>query len=496
MLAKSGVTITNGDRVPETTFDVIVIGAGPTGENVADRAVKGGLTAAIVESNLVGGECSYYACIPSKVLLRSAAAVQEARRVDGAKQAITSAVDASAVLARRTKFTESWKDDSQVDWLKGAKVTLLRGRGHLAGERMVEVSATDGSVTRLTARQAVVICTGTSPMAPAIPGLAEASPWTNREATRTERIPSRLAVLGGGPVGCELAQAFHSLGTKEVTIIDRDDRLLQRYEPFVGEKIAGTFRELGISVHTSANVTRVQRRSPGGPVQLWFDGPNTPDNSIEANEVLVATGRVPNTKDIGLETVSLKPGEWLEVDDTCRVKGVPSGWLYAAGDVNHRILLTHMGKYQARACGDAIVARAKGELDGSPKPWSRWAATADHAAVPQVVFTDPEAAAVGLTEAQANHAGLRVRAVEYDMSHISGAKIVADGYQGHAKMIVDEDRRVMVGATLVGQDVGELIHAFTVAVVGEVPLDRLWHAVPSFPTMSEIWLRLLESYGL
>ncbi len=480
----------------ETTFDVIAIGAGPTGENVADRAVKGGLTAAIVESNLAGGECSYYACIPSKVLLRSSAAIQEARRVDGAKQAITSTVDASAVLARRTKFTESWKDYSQVEWLKGAKVTLLRGRGHLAGERMVEVSAADGSVTRLTARKAVVICTGTSPMVPPIPGLAEASPWTNREATRTECIPSRLAVLGGGPVACELAQAFHSLGTKEVTILDRGDRLLERYEPFVGEKIAATFQDLGISIHTSANVTRVQRRPPGGPVQLWFDGPNASGTSIEADEVLVATGRVPNTKDIGLETVSLNPGAWLEVDDTCRVKGVPSGWLYAAGDVNHRILLTHMGKYQARACGDAIVARAKGVLDGSPKPWSRWTATADHAAVPQVVFTDPEAAAVGLTEAEAKRAGLRVRAVEYDMSHISGAKIVADGYQGHAKMIVDEDRRVMVGATLVGQDVGELIHAFTVAVVAEVPLDRLWHAVPSFPTMSEIWLRLLESYGL
>ena len=217
---------------------------------------------------------------------------------------------------------------------------------------------------------------------------------------------------------------------------------------------------------------------------------------MEADEILVATGRVPNTKDIGLETIALKPGDWLDVDDTCRVKSVAGGWLYAAGDVNHRVLLTHMGKYQARVCGDAIAARVKGELDGAPKPWTRFAATADHAAVPQVVFTDPECAAVGLTEAQAIQAGLRIRAVEYDMSHISGTKIVADGYQGRAKMIVDQDRRVIIGATLVGQDVGELIHAFTIAVVGEVPLERLWHAVPSFPTMSEIWLRLLESYGL
>jgi pyruvate/2-oxoglutarate dehydrogenase complex dihydrolipoamide dehydrogenase (E3) component len=471
--------------LPETFFDVIVIGAGPTGENVADRAVKGGLTAAIVESNLVGGECSYAACIPSKVLLRSSAALEAARRVDGAKQAITGPVDAAAVFARRTQFTSSWKDDSQVEWLNNAKVTLVRGPGRLAGERIVEVGS-----TRLTARHAVAICTGTGPFLPPIPGLAEASPWTNREATRAERVPPRLAVLGGGPVACELAQAFHSLGAKEVTILDRGQRLLERYEPFVSEKITGKFRELGISVHSSVNVTRVQRRSPGSPVQIWWDSA-----SIEADEILVATGRVPNTKDIGLDSVSLKAGDWLDVDETCRVKSVAGGWLYAAGDVNHRVLLTHMGKYQARVCGDAIAARAKGQIE-EPKPWSRLAATADHAAVPQVVFTDPECAAVGLSEALARDAGLRVRAVEYDFSHISGAKIVADGYQGHAKMIVDEDRRVIVGAALVGQDVGELIHAFTIAIVGEVPLDRLWHAVPSFPTLSEIWLRLLESYGL
>lgn len=482
--------------MPETHFDVIVIGAGPTGENVADRAVKGGLTAAIVEFNLAGGECSYAACIPSKVLLRSSGALEAARRVDGAKQAITGSLDASGVLARRTLFTESWKDDSQVEWLKNAHVTLVRGHGRLAGDRVVEVRAADDSVTKLTARQAVVICTGTDPLLPAIPGLAEASPWTNREATRADRIPPRLAVLGGGPVACELAQAFRSLGTKEVTLLDRGHRLLERLEPFVGDQIADQFRELGISVHTSVNVTRVQRRSPSAPAQVWFNAPNAATSSIEADEILVATGRVPRTKNIGLETVSLKPGDWLEVDDTCRVKGIASGWLYAAGDVNHRVLLTHMGKYQARVCGDAIAARAKGELTGSPKPWTRFAATADHSAVPQVVFTDPEAAAVGLTEEQATHAGRRVRAVEYDFSHVTGAEIVADGYQGHAKMIVDEDRRVIIGATLVGQDVGELIHAFTVAVAGEVPLDRLWHAVASFPTMSEIWLRLLESYGL
>jgi pyruvate/2-oxoglutarate dehydrogenase complex dihydrolipoamide dehydrogenase (E3) component len=470
----------------ETNFDVIVIGAGPTGENVADRAVKGGLTAAIVESNLVGGECSYFACIPSKALLRSSAALEAARRVDGAKQVIAGPVDPTAVLARRTRFVNSWNDQSQVEWLANAKVTLFRGCGRLAGERTVDVNG-----MRLAARHAVAICTGTAPLLPPIPGLAESSSWTNRDATRADRVPPRLAVLGGGPVGCELAQAFHSLGAKQVTILDRAAHLLQGFEPFVGETIAGTFRDLGMAVHTSANVTCVQRRSPASPVQIWFN-----DQDLEADEILVAAGRTPNTRDIGLETVSLQPGDWLDVDDTCRVKKVPAGWLYAAGDVNHRALLTHMGKYQARACGDAIVARAKGQLHEPIQPWTKFSATADHAAVPQVVFTDPEAAAVGLSEAQARQAGLSIRAVEFDISHISGAQLVADGYRGRAKIVVDESRRVIVGATLVGQDVGDLLQAFTIAVVGEVPLDRLWHAVPCFPTTSEIWLRLLESYGL
>src|SRR5580698_4568802 len=248
----------DGGRMPEMVFDVIVIGAGPTGENVADRAVKGGLTAAIVESRLVGGECSYYACIPSKVLLRSPAALAAAGRVDGAKQAITGTLDSAAILARRTRFADSWKDDSQLEWLKNAKVSLFRGQGRLAGERVVEVLAHDGSATRLSARHAVVISTGTDPLLPSIPGLVDASPWTNREATRADRIPPRLAVLGGGPVACELAQAFRSLGTREVTILDRAERLLPRFEPFVGDTIAGALRELGIAVHTSTTVTRVQ----------------------------------------------------------------------------------------------------------------------------------------------------------------------------------------------------------------------------------------------
>ena len=184
------------------------------------------------------------------------------------------------------------------------------------------------------------------------------------------------------------------------------------------------------------------------------------------------------------------------MDDSGLVEAVPGGWLYAVGDVNHRNLLTHMGKYQARACGDAIVARSRGELDGPPPPWTHLAASADHLGAPQVVFTDPEVAAVGLTEAQALGQDLPVRAVDYEIGRVSGAVLSADGYQGRARFVVDERRKVLIGATFAGPGTAELLHAATIAVVGEVPLARLWHAVPSFPTISEVWLRLLETYGL
>ncbi len=470
-----------------------MIGAGSTGENVADRAVKGGLTAAIVESGLVGGECSYAACMPSKALLRSSAVLEAARRVDGARQAITGRLDSSAVLARRTTFTHNWNDESQVKWLGGAGIELVRGHGRLAGERQVAVALADGSSKTLTARHAVAVCTGSDPAMPSIPGLREASPWTNREATRSNHVPPRLAILGGGVVACEIAVAWQSLGS-EVTVLERGSRLLERTEPFVSEFIMDALKQRGVQVHTGVDVTRVDRSAPAAPVRVWFEPGGM---QVEADQLLVATGRTARTRDIGLENFALQSGEWLDVDDTCRVTRVPGGWLYAAGDVNHRALLTHMGKYQGRICGDAIVARAKGALsDALPPAWSKWAATADHAAVPQVIFTDPEVASIGLTEAEARHRGMRIRAVEYDLAHVSGTQLTSDSYRGRAKMIVDEERRVLVGLTLVGQDVGELIHAGTVAIVGEVPLERLWHAVPSYPTISEIWLRLMEAYGL
>jgi pyruvate/2-oxoglutarate dehydrogenase complex dihydrolipoamide dehydrogenase (E3) component len=463
-------------------FDVIVLGAGPVGENVADRVVKGGLSAAVVESELVGGECSYWACMPSKALIRPAQALAEAAAVDGSRQAVTAPLAVEAVLARRDSFTSGWDDAGQVRWLDGAGITLVRGHARLAGPRVVEV---DGR--RLQARHAVVVTTGSDAQVPPIPGLADAGPWTSREATSAHRVPDRLLVLGGGVVGCEMAQAWSALGS-EVTLVERSARLLGGHEPFAGEMVAASMRANGIKVHLECQVVTVERSLGAAATVMLDDG-----TGIEADEVLVAMGRTPRTGDIGLESVGLEPGSWLTVDDSMRVTEVDGGWLYAAGDVNHRALLTHQGKYQARVCGDVIVARAAGGVN--PSPWDRFSATADQVAVPAVVFTDPEVAGVGLTEARARAAGVDVRVVEIPIA-VAGSSLFADGYEGRACLVVDEGRRVVVGATFVGRGVAEMLHSATVAVVGEVPLERLWHAVPSYPTISEVWLRLLEAYGL
>ena len=457
-------------------YDVIVLGAGPTGENVADRAVRGGLTAAIVESELVGGECSYWACMPSKALLRPVAAVSEANHVGGAAGA---RLDVAAALARRDSFASNWKDDGQVEWVKNAGIDLFRGPGRITGDRLVKVGDTE-----LRARHAVVVSTGSRALVP--PPLAGVSPWTSREVTSAHAVPGRLAIVGGGVVGCEMAAAWQALGAR-VTLLVRG-RLLDRLPDFAGDLVAAGLREAGVDVRLGVGVTSASRER--GAVTLTLDDGTT----VEADEVLAATGRAPRTEDIGLETVGLAPGSWLDMDDTMRVQAITGehgdgGWLYAAGDVNHLALLTHMGKYQGRICGDAIAARAHGR---EPTVTDRSSVSC----VPQVVFTIPEVAAVGLTAEEAESAGRAVRVVEYEIGNVAGAKLFADGYTGHAQMVVDEERKTIVGVTLAGPGVGEMIHAATVAVAGEVPLDRLWHAVPSYPTMSEIWLRLLEAYGL
>jgi pyruvate/2-oxoglutarate dehydrogenase complex dihydrolipoamide dehydrogenase (E3) component len=461
-------------------FDVIVIGAGPPGENAAGRAVDNGLTAVIVEERLAGGECSYYGCIPSKTLIRPGDVLAAARRVPGAAEAVAGSIDVEAAFAQRDYMTNRWDDAGDLRWFESKGIEFVRGHGRLAGEKVVEVELSDGSGgRRLTARKAVVVSCGTTAAIPPIQGLRDARPWDNTDVTSTKELPRRFLVLGGGAIGVEMAQAFRRLGSEEVTVLEGAPRLLAREEPFAGEEVKAAFEGEGITVVTGARVTAVRREGTDGPVTASLED----GRAFTGDEILVAVGRRPRTTDIGLETVGLEDlkGMYLTVDEHLRVKG--SDWLYGVGDVNGLALLTHMGKYQGRLFGDVVAG--KDVVD-----------RADHGIVPRVTFTDPQVAAVGLTEEQAREQGLNVRTVSYDTGGVAGAYTRGNGIHGTSFLVVDQDRRVIVGATFTGPDVQELLHAATVAIAGEVTLDTLWHAVPSFPTVSEVWLRLLEAYGL
>jgi len=471
----------------EQTYDVVVIGAGAAGENVADRVAQAGLSVVIVESELVGGECSYWACMPSKALLRAGAARRAALAVPGAREAVIGGLDRAAVLRHRDAMASNWTDDGQVAWLKQAGIDLIRGHARLTGVRQVSVTVDDGPERRLLARHAVALSTGSSATVPPIPGLAEAGAWTSREVTSAREIPDRLAIIGGGVVACEMATAYADLGS-HVSLLVRDG-LLPGSEPFAGELVAAALADCGVDVRPGVEVTAVQRVD--GTVRIDLDD----GSHLETDEILAAVGRTPNTADLGLETVDLVPGDWLTTDETLAVRGTTDEpWLYAVGDLNRRALLTHQGKYQARAAGDVIAARAHHE-PVHDQPWERHAATADLATVPQVTFTDPEVASVGLTAARARALGGPVAVVDYDLGAVAGAVVHAGGYTGRARIVIDEQRQVLIGATFVGPDVAELLQAATVAIVGEVPVQRLWHSVPAYPTISEVWLRLLEQYG-
>src|SRR6266571_4325633 len=418
-------------------FDVIVIGAGPAGEVLAGRCADGGLSVALVERELIGGECSYWGCVPSKTLIRPGDVVAAARRVPG----VCAELDVAAAFAQRDYMTSSWSDEDQLPWLRSHGISLVRGAARLDGPRAVAVGS-----RRLAARRAVVLATGTRAALPPIPGLAEAQPWDNRDATAVKALPRRLLVLGGGAIGVEMAQAYRRLGCEEVSVV------------------------------VGAVIDQVDRDGTDGPVVM-----SLADRSLVGDELLVAAGRRVMTDELGLDTVGLAAGRHIEVDDQLRAVGVD--WLYAVGDCNGRAQLTHMGKYQARIAADVILGRDVRDL-----------ASVD--VVPRVTFTDPQVCAVGLTEAQARERGLTIRTVAYGTGDVAGAYTQGNGIRGTSKLVVDSARHVIVGATFTGPGVQELLHSATVAIIGEVPLERLWHAVPSFPTISEVWLRLLETYGL
>ena len=468
-------------------FDVIVLGGGPVGENVAQYATEGtDLTAAIVEGELLGGECSYYACMPSKALLRPLAVADAAAHLPGIT---TPEIDATALLARRDDWVSHYSDSGQVSWAEGAGLQVVRGHGRLVGEREIEVAGADGRVPqRLRAERAVVLATGSVPVIPA--SLQDLAPWTSRDATGVVEVPEELVIIGGGVVAVEAATWLAALGSR-VTMLVRGDALLRGLEPFAGRHVLESLQALGVDVRLGTSVLGGARedaretglgRIHGGRVRLELEADSRRGaaddgrSALEADEVLVATGRRPRLHDVGLETVGLSP------EDVTGGAALPQ-WLHAVGDASGEAPLTHWGKYRARVIGQRILAAATGEA-AEPVP--------DQVPVPQVVFTDPQVAAVGLTEAVAREAGHRVVTAQVPFGGAAGSALLRDDVTGTAQIVVDLETRTLVGATFVGPEASELLHAATIAIVGAVPVHVLRHAVPSYPTASELWLRLLE----
>lgn len=456
----------------ESTVDVVVLGAGPVGENVAQYARDGGLQVAMIERELIGGECSYYACSPSKALLRPVEVLGSATHLQG----VTGArLDTAALLARRDTWVSNYDDGSQLTWAHDAGIEVVRGHGRVTGPRRVEVETTDGPRT-LVARHAVVIATGSEAVVPE--PYAAARPWTSRDATGVREVPGRLVVVGGGVVACEAATWLSALGSA-VTMLVRDSRLLAAFEPCASQAVTAALRSAGVDVRLDTEATKVERpdardtglgRPHGGPVTLTLG-----DGSLEADEVLVATGRRRRLGDVGLDAVGLGP-------DDVQAQRLPD-WLHVIGDAGVGAKLTHMGKHEARVLGERLAAQAAGE----PAPF-----VPDDVPVPQVVFTDPQVASVGQTEAQARGAGHDVVCAQVPFTAAAGGSVLRDDADGCAKVVIDRSSGGVLGATFVGPDTAELVHSATVAIVGQVPVRVLRHAVPSFPTASELWLRLLE----
>ncbi|WP_182526676.1 dihydrolipoyl dehydrogenase family protein [Nocardioides dongkuii] len=436
----------------EEQVDVVVVGLGPGGEYAAQKIAEAGLSVVGVERALVGGECPFYGCIPSKMIIRAADTLAEARRAQTLGGAVDVHPDWGLVATRIDKqATNHWDDASHTTRLEEAGVRIVRGHGRLDGPGRVVV---DG--TTYVAARGVVLNAGTEPAVPPIEGLEGTPYWTNREVMRLTTAPESLVVVGGGPIGAELAQAFARFGVR-VTLLEVADRILGPAEPEASAVIADVFEREGIGVVTGARIERVRH---DGRFHVDVDG-----RTVEADQLLVATGRRTNLRDVGLETVGLDPAaRHVEVDERMRA----ADRLWAVGDITGKGEFTHVSMYQG-----AIVVRDVLGQDGPP---------ADYRALSWVTFTDPEVAAVGMTERQARDAGLRVVTGYADVAQSTRGWIHQAGNEGIVKVVADVDRGVLVGASVVAPYGGEVIGLLATAVHAEVPVATLRSMHFAYPT--------------